>query len=225
MSNVPFRIRVELPNRPGALATVAATIANHGGNVVSVDIHEVEGQQAVDEIIVMLPPDWTPAALAKDLRDHDAGTLLSSTTAALASDSVVRALRWATSLVRSGAMDGGLELARALAELCTSSVAWVATVDEAMQHEVGRLAIERGAPHVQLSTPPAAFADGLPDSSWILAVPDDAVFPTRVAFVGRAPSYRFTNSEIVRVEALLQLVRELASVAPRHAHESTELGS
>jgi hypothetical protein len=208
MTNVPYRIRVELPNRPGALANVASIIANHGGNVVSVDIHEVEGQQAVDEIIVMLPPDWTPAELASDLSEHDAGTLLSST-----SDSIVRALRWATSLVRSGAMDGGLELARALAELCTSSVAWIATIDEAMQHEVGRLAMERGAPYVQLTTPPAAMSDGLPESSWILAVPDDAIQPTRVAFVGRASSFRFTNSEIVRVEALLHLVREMASVA------------
>jgi ACT domain len=213
MTNVPYRIRVELPNRPGALANVASIIANHGGNVVSVDIHEVEGQQAVDEIIVMLPPDWTPAALASDLSHHDAGTLLSSTSAALAPDSIVRALRWATSLVRSGAMDGGLELARALAELCTSSVAWIATIDEAMQHEVGRLAMERGAPFVQLSTPPTAMSAGLPESSWILAVPDDAIQPTRVAFVGRASSFRFTNSEIVRVEALLHLVREMASVA------------
>jgi ACT domain len=213
VTNVPYRIRVELPNRPGALASVASIIGSHGGNVVSVDIHEVEGQQAVDEIIVMLPPDWTPTELAADLLRHDAGTLLSSTSAALSSDSVVRALRWATSLVRSGAMDGGLELARALAELCTSSVAYIATVEEASKHEVGRQAMERGAPYVELATPPPAMSSGLPESSWILAVPDDALQPTRVAFVGRASSFRFTNSEIVRVEALLQLVREMASVS------------
>jgi ACT domain len=212
MNPVPFRLRVELPNRPGALAAVASIIASHGGNVVSVDIHEVEGQHAVDEIMVMFPRDWMPAALAEEITAREAGTLLSSTSSTVGSDSVVRALRWATSVLRSGAVDGGLELTRAVAELCTASVVWIATVDEALRHETGRLALERGGACVQLTAPLPAMGLGLPPSIWLLAIPDDAIQPTRVAFVGRPSAYRFTNSEIIRVEALLQLVREMASV-------------
>lgn len=168
---------------------------------------------AVDEIVVHLPTDWTPTALAASLAEHDAGTLLSSTRSAPDTDSILRALRWATSLVRGGVFDGGLELSRTVAELCTASVAWVATVEQALQYEVGRQALERGAPFAQLSCPPAALAFDLPEQAWVLALPDDAIQPTRVAFVGRPSTFRFTTSEILRVEALLQLVREMATIS------------
>ena len=42
------RLRVELPDRPGALSRVAGIIGECGGNVVSVDVQEVEGTLAVD---------------------------------------------------------------------------------------------------------------------------------------------------------------------------------
>jgi ACT domain len=100
MTNVPYRIRIELPDRPGALANVASIIASQGGNVVSVDIHDAGGQHAVDEIVVMLPMEWQSDQLAAELAKYDAGTLVSSTSAVVGSDSVVRALRWAASLVR-----------------------------------------------------------------------------------------------------------------------------
>ncbi|MBA3655083.1 MAG: ACT domain-containing protein, partial [Actinobacteria bacterium] len=34
-----YRLRVELPDRPGALAHVAALIADSGASVISLDIH------------------------------------------------------------------------------------------------------------------------------------------------------------------------------------------
>lgn len=213
MPNVPYRIRIELPDRPGALANVASIIANQGGNVVSVDIHDIGGQHAVDEIVVMLPMDWQSNQLADELAKYDAGTLVSSTSAVVGSDSVVRALRWAASLVRSGAMDGGLELARAIAELCSSSVAWIATAEQAAAHPTGTRALEHGAPVTELAAPPPPMADGLPSPAWLLAVPDDPVMPQRVAFVGRPASLCFTHSEIARVEALLLLVREMSAAA------------
>jgi hypothetical protein len=212
MTSVPFRLRVELPNRPGALAVVASAIAAEGGNVVSIDIHDGDGPSVIDEIVALLPEDWSQETLTKSLEETAAATLLSSTSVAVGSDSVVKALRWATTLVRSGAMDDGLELTRAVSELCTSSVAWIATVDEALLIPTGEKALKKGAPVVELVPLPIPLS---PDQSeaWLLAVPDDSAFPKRVAFVGRSMGFRFTSSEVLRVEALLHLIREMSLVA------------
>ena len=47
-----YRLRVELPDLPGALAKVATVISDLDGDVVSIDIHELDGHQAVDELVV-----------------------------------------------------------------------------------------------------------------------------------------------------------------------------
>ncbi len=48
-------VRVWLPDRPGALALVAARIGAVGGDIVSVDVLEHAGGIAVDEFSVILP--------------------------------------------------------------------------------------------------------------------------------------------------------------------------
>jgi hypothetical protein len=52
-----FRLRVALPDRPGALGAVASRIGAVGGDVVSFDIVERLEESAVDEFIVDLPDD------------------------------------------------------------------------------------------------------------------------------------------------------------------------
>ncbi len=49
-----FRLRVALPDRPGALGAVASRIGSVGGDVVSVDVVERFDESAVDEFIVEL---------------------------------------------------------------------------------------------------------------------------------------------------------------------------
>jgi len=44
-------------DRPGALARVAAVIAGHGGNVVGIDVQEVDAESAVDELVIDVPDD------------------------------------------------------------------------------------------------------------------------------------------------------------------------
>src|SRR5438477_532654 len=57
------RLRIELPDHPGALAAASRVLATQGLNVVEVSIHEVEGQRAVDEIVVLAAPDARDASL------------------------------------------------------------------------------------------------------------------------------------------------------------------
>ena len=68
---------MELPDRPGALSRVAGIIGECGGNVVRVDVQEVEGALAVDELVVDLPDDVDGDTLRRRLDEDRAGILLS----------------------------------------------------------------------------------------------------------------------------------------------------
>src|SRR5688500_11976490 len=93
------RLRIELPDRPGALARVAGVIGDHGGNVVSVDAQEVDGDHVVDEIVADLPDDVTAATLRAALDAERAGILLSVSAPRPYDDPVLRALQWASAVV------------------------------------------------------------------------------------------------------------------------------
>jgi hypothetical protein len=204
------KLRIELPDRPGALGRAAGVIGSCGGNVISVDVQEVDGDLAVDEIVVDLPDSMTPDGLRQALASERAGTLLSHQAPRPYDDPVLRALHWAGALAEVDEQDRGDELARAIADLCSASGAWVSTTSEARRHEAGRFALERGAPVAQRTTDLPTWA--VPDSprgAWLLAVPDDGMAATRVAFLARPAGLRFTTTEISRVVALLRVARRL----------------
>lgn len=215
-------LRVELPDRPGALAKVAAAIGRFGGNVVSVDVQEVDGNSAVDEMVVDLPDDADLEALARELTATGAGALVSHAPGAARVDPVLRALRWACAMASAeGAPEAADdELARAVAESAGSPWAWVGDVAEARRYEAGRLALDRAKPVAQRvadADVPARLLPGAPGEVWLLAVPDGRLDPRRVAFVARPLAMRFTATEVARVAGLLGLRRQLdagAAAAP-----------
>ena len=58
-----FLVRIELPDRPGALGAVASRIGAVRGDVVSIEIIRRQDGRAVDEFVVELAePSWTPPA-------------------------------------------------------------------------------------------------------------------------------------------------------------------
>jgi hypothetical protein len=204
-----YRLRVELPDRPGALADVATAIAAHRGNVVAIDIHELDGDKAVDEIVIDGPEDWDGEALAGALPGLGA-ELLSWGEDIDATDAMVRALRFAGSLVASEPTQSSLELGRAVLEVTRANAAWVATPGEARHYEAGRRALgHQGAIVIRSNDLPSAVEDPAP-TAWVMAVPDAADTPTMVAFAVRPLSLRFTRSEVARVEALLALSSALS---------------
>lgn len=205
------RLRVELPDRPGALSRVAGIIGECGGNVVSVDVQEVEGALAVDELVVDLPDDVDGDQLRERLDEDRAGILLSIHGARPYSDMVLRAMQWTEALLDSGPDERSDMLASALADLCSASGAWVAdSVSEARQFEAGRYTLERGAPVAhRTDSIPVGVAPDLGDGAWLLAVPDHDTEPLRVAFLARPLRLRFTATEIARVVALLRTCRML----------------
>jgi hypothetical protein len=213
-----LRIRVELPDDPGSLARVSGVIGDLGGNVASIDVHEVDGARAVDELVVHVPETWDRPTLARELGHRADAVLLSSRPEQSSVDNVVRALdlarRVATGRVATGRVatrDAELDgLADAIREMCSAVAVWVCEAARAEALPAGRTALARGGPVVcRNETTPETYALRLPPSVWLLAVPDARESPRAVAFAARPLSLRFTATEVARVEALMALAREL----------------
>ncbi len=211
-----YRLRVELPDLPGALAKVATVISDLDGDVVSVDIHELDDHQAVDELVVEVLTDLDGRVLAAALEAAGAGALLSCKPAATRPEPVLDALGWAREIVLAPDSQG---LGRVLASACHSSKVWVAPIDEAREVPVGRLALAHGAPLVQRSHELPTPLGGRPQSPmWLLAVPDGRPNTRSIAFLARPGSLRFTASEVARVAALVALYRTLTDGIARREH-------
>ncbi len=204
-----FRIRVQLPDRPGALANLAAVIAGMGGDVLSVDIHGLDADNAVDDLVVALP-EATPERLAARIAESGAGELQWWRLETGTADSVVRALGWVRHVLEAGVGYSDLEVSRALTEICAADTAWVATYVEA-QH------VGAAADALAIGTSTVSFHDPLPPEvggdgarpAWLLVAVDDPDDPSLVAFVARHRPQRFTATEVARASALLALHHEL----------------
>ena len=66
-----YLIRVQLPDRPGALGAVASRIGSVGGDVVSIDILERDGGIVVDELGVGLAGDHLIGLLRDEILEVD----------------------------------------------------------------------------------------------------------------------------------------------------------
>ena len=203
-----YRLRVELPDLPGALAKVATVISALDGDVVSIDIHELDGHQAVDELVVEVLTELDGRVLATALDTAGAGALLSCTPAAARPEPVLDALGWARDLAAAG---DAAAVGRVLATACHSTKVWVAPIDEAREVPAGRLALARGAPLVQRSHDLPAPLGGRPASPmWLLAVPDGQPQTRSIAFLRARDRCASPRRRPARVDAL--------DGSPPHAH-------
>lgn len=208
------RLRIELPDRPGALGQVGSVIGQLGGNVVAVDVQVVEGQRAVDEVVVDLPDSIRTHDLARALAGAGAGRLLGAAPGTVQADPVLRSLRWAAAMLGAGESGGDDEAERAIGEVCSTPNVWVTDIPNGRSVEVGRLVLARGRPvAVRSHDVPAELGPVAADEVWLLAAADARLDPRRLAFVARPVADRFTSTETERVEALLALRRLAEAVA------------
>jgi hypothetical protein len=195
-----------MADRAGALAQAATIVGLHGGNIMSIDVHRTGGEFAVDDLVVEFSGELDVEDLRVDLATHAATTLVSHE-ASHTTDPVVASMRRVVKLAEAGTDQSAQALADAVADLCSSPVAWVSSLDEAVQYDAGRLALERLGSVVQRTTDlPGHLAERLPGEVQLLAVPDaERQAGGRVVFVARPVDCDFTATEIARIEALADL--------------------
>jgi hypothetical protein len=94
--------------------------------------------------------------------------------------------------------------------------AWVWSPSQAEQLQAGRRALALGTAVVTRETdlPPEVAGDRA-SPSWVLAIPDDQLNPSRVGFAARSTAVRFTASEVARAETLMAVCYRLATPAAR----------
>ena len=209
-----YRFRIELGDRPGALARVTDVLAANGGNVESIDLQQSLDGVAVDEIGVDAPEGWDMVGVAARIDALPDTRVLVQRRERHPGDPVVNALRWAKAMLDAGPADHELEMSRAILEITGASVAWSCPVEEGTASPIGRAAVEHGRPS-------AARADALPFGRetevpppyWIVAVADDPDDPGTIAFAVRPVTAPFSRSEEQRLEVLVRLRRTLLTRA------------
>ena len=104
-----FRILVRVPDRPGALGSVASRIGALRGDVIGFEIVQRGLEWAIDEFVVVLPPDVPLDLLSRELTDDGATILGVTPVHDAAIDPVISGLSAATELL--GSSDETLVLA------------------------------------------------------------------------------------------------------------------
>jgi hypothetical protein len=196
-----YRIRIETP--VSAIAT-DRIVDRLRGDVLSVDLHEVDGDRAVDELVVDLPPEEPLSTLRRVLREHPAQTLLSSRRCE-PDEAVSGASRWMHETAQTPVLDPADPVRARLSSACPYSKVSVRSIDEAAPFQVVHIALARDGPAAQRCTqlPQDLAITGPRGTAWLLAVTEPGAQPSRVALLARPISLRFTAHEAARVRVVL----------------------
>jgi predicted amino acid-binding ACT domain protein len=210
MAGIFARLRIDVPDHPGALAAVSRVLAGLAMNVVEVSIHEVEGERATDEIVVHC--ETMPAY--DELRVEVARTgaeLLSVGPCSPRSDPTVVGLTWVTAML--DAPERRSTLATGIRSLAGIDPVHVVVASDVERLSIVAAAVSTGRVVVQhVARLPELFHDAYvaPDESgaWLLAASDG--LPGGLVVLGARPyAIRFTATELSRLSAVLDCRRQL----------------
>jgi hypothetical protein len=195
----------------GALARVSRAIEYVGGTISSVDLQSSNDGIGICDLSVRLDAGVASLDTIGDaLRETGGGVVSEMTPIDESVDPVLRAIRWACSLVGAGRLADD-ELRRVMSEICSTPDTWFLSLEEAERIDVAAEAARTWAPAVEtLSVAPSNVEASFTGPAALLAVPDARLEPTGVALIVRPASYLFSQTEIDRVEAVLALRRRSA---------------
>ncbi|HVT63958.1 MAG TPA: ACT domain-containing protein [Mycobacteriales bacterium] len=204
------RLRIDVPDHPGALAAIGRVLAAESMNVVEVAIHEVEGDRATDEIVVQCATMPSFDTLAGPIAAAG-GALLSVGPCSQHTDQLIAAMTW------MGVMLDGPERRRIFAigirtivgidpvqVVPAAAVADVGIVAEAVAS--GRVIVQ----HVSRLPEVVREAVDVDDTtgSWLLAA-SDGLPDGYVVLAARPYGVRFTSTELSRLAALIDCRKQL----------------
>jgi GNAT superfamily N-acetyltransferase len=201
---------VELADRPGNLAAVAADLASCGANILHLDVHAGSESTVVDRLVVQVPDERShdlAAAAARcgatllHLDDADPHALV---------DDVVRALDTAVSLVASARPDAAVEAIRRLIPVDDVRVETVTAAAAPPGSPIAE-ALARGVTKIERGWDgPAPAGPATGDEPWLAVVPHDHDGGQAIAVLTRRGP-RFTATEVARCRAVLRLAAQIAA--------------
>jgi hypothetical protein len=209
-----YRMRVVMKTGIGALARVTRAIEQLGATISSVDLQSGAEEIGIIELAVRMNDDVANIDSISDvLRQSKAGVISELSPIDHAVDPVLRAIRWACSMVGAGSL-ADEELKRVVGEICSSRDAWFLSLEEAERIPVAKQAAQKWAPiFTSLTTVPSELEASFSGPAAVLAVPDARLEPTGIALILRPAAQLFSVGEIERVEAILSLRRRAALLA------------
>lgn len=213
-------IRLSLPDRPGGLALVAARLAEHGVDILRVEVVEAEGGVAVDDLLVTggdldaalaaLEPETSMLGRRPHAELPDPGLAMAAAAVSVTSSSSLGEARRAlvSAAIELVAADSGVVLRDAghgwLRPLAATADSLPPIRDS--QPALPRRALARGAPMISAGGEewaPAHYLAALGSGS-VLSVPAGTP-PYLVLTVVRRDAFPFVEAEVERLEALLRV--------------------
>lgn len=199
-----WKLRLELDDRPGRLAALTRALAEHGCNVLDLDVH-AEAGVVTDELFVASPVPVDAGLLDLALAGVEVrASHISPGDAHRLVDRVTAWLDEATALLACGDA-GAADLADVARRLLGAELTWIGTPFPQADGVAAR-AVREGEP-VQAREPVKRLPTTDGSFPWVLAVPVElGGTPLVLTLARRGP--RFTFTETARVRAL---ARALAS--------------
>ena len=190
-------VRVELPDEPYTLGRIATALGGLGANILHIDVHELDGADVIDEIVVAGPESLSPAAVRTALLEAGARTVVSVPIVHRQMDALVRALTSLVTFVREGDDDALLAVVPSMVPVQSAAIERIDDLD----------AIDPSGRQLRWGTPAARSVDG----SWVLAVPRVERTPTPYDALVVRRAIRFSATEVARLRALLLLHAHLGA--------------
>lgn len=191
MHEAKMAMRIELPDEPNTLARIATALGSLGANILHIDVHELDGADVVDEIVIAGPESLTPGAVRTALLDAGARTVVSVPIVHRQMDALVRALTALVSFVRDATDVALLDIVPSVVLVESAAIERIDDLDD----------IDPGGRQLRWGTP-AARSVG---ASWVLAVPRVERTPTPFDALVVRRTTRFSATEVARLRALLLL--------------------
>ena len=218
---MPYLLRVVVPDRPGMLGALATALGEVGADIVSLDVVERSGDQAVDDLLVQLPPGGLADRLITSAQSVP-GVVVESLRQYLGADDLHRDLELVEELAAAPAQARDLLVTHAPGIF---RAGWALLVEQARDGPVVR-AETAGAPTLTgCATPWLPLNAGRrlrPSEPWVperwrdvgtelAAAPVGR--PELAVLVGRPGGPRFRDSEVLRLAHLAGITATVATAA------------
>ena len=201
MHEARMAMRVQLPDQPNTLARIASALGQLGANILHIDVHELDGPDVVDEIVIAGPESLSPASVRAALLTSGAHAVVSVPLVHRQMDALARALTSVASFASDASDDALLAVIASVVPIESAAIEPMEHLDE----------IDPGGRQLRTGTPAARSIGRL----WVLAIPRGERTPVPFDALVVRRSIRFSATEVSRLRALLLLHAHLRAASGR----------